>query len=62
VKDNKIVLSASQMGLLRDTLVTAFEEAPSPVKALIRNNQPLKLEEKQKPTEKRTEEDWGFVF
>ena len=62
MKDNKIVLSASQMGLLRETLVTALEEAPSPVKKLIRNSQPLKLEENKKPSEKRADEEWGLVF
>jgi len=62
VKDEKIVLSASLKELLRNTLVTALEEAPSPVKELIRNSQPLKLEEKQKRTEKQTEQDSGIVF
>ena len=62
MKENKIVLSASQMGLLHETLVTALDDAPSSVKELIRNSQPLKLEEKKERTEKRTEEDWGFVF
>ena len=62
VKVDKIVLSASQTELLRKTLDTALEEAPAPVKDLIRNIQPPKMEEKKQRTEKRTEEDSGLVF
>jgi len=58
VKAKKIVLSASQTELLLKTLGTALEEATEPVKELIRNTQPVKLEQDKK----RTEGDSDSIF
>jgi len=58
VKEKKIVLSDGQMELLRQTLVTALEEAPPTVKELISNDQLTKLEQEKK----KSEQDWGLVF